>query len=109
MTAPKPKGHFRRVERRKTDLSATLELGATQTRVRLSDLGLGGAAVSCELCPAVGAGATLAIEAQSLWDPLRLRGEVAWATSTCFGLRFVDVGDEAAGALLDLLAADEFE
>lgn len=109
MTAPKPKGHFRRLERRETDLAATLEVAATKRRVHLSDLGLGGAGVACDLHPAIGASVTLAIEAQSLWDPLRIRGEVAWASATRFGVRFLEVEGEAAGAILDLLAPDEFE
>ncbi len=109
MTASKPMGHFRRLERRPTDLVARLEIGATRTRVRLADLGLGGAAVHCDLRPALGAGVTLAIDAPSLWEPLSLRGEVAWTSPTRVGVRFVDVGDDTAGAVLDLLAPDDFE
>ncbi|MCC6646810.1 MAG: PilZ domain-containing protein [Polyangiaceae bacterium] len=109
MTAETSKRHFRRLERRGTDLPATVELGVKTARVRLHDLGLGGAGVDCDLCPALGAAVTLAVEAQSLWDPLLLRGEVAWSAPTRFGVRFVDMNADAAGAVLDLVAPDDFE
>ena len=109
MTTPKPKGHFRRFERRETDLGATMDLAGTKRRVSLRDVGLGGAGVTSDLQPPIGAGLTLAIEAQSLWDPLRIRAEVVWASAARFGVRFVDIGDDAAGAILDVVSPDEFE
>lgn len=109
MTTPKPKGHFRRFERRDTDLAAMLDLAGDKRRVKLRDVGLGGAGVISNLQPSVGAGLTLAIEAQSLWDPLTLRAEVVWVSTTRFGVRFVEVGDDAAGAILDVVSPDEFE
>lgn len=109
MTTPKPKGHFRRFERRETDLGAMLDLAGTKRRVKLRDVGLGGAGVWSDLHPSLGAGLTLAVEAQSLWDPLRIRAEVMWASPTRFGVRFVDLGDDAAGAILDVVSPDDFE
>jgi hypothetical protein len=120
--------HFRAHARRRVDLGALLrgaggdaatESTRAQAEVRIRDLGLGGACL--ELAETGGVPldreSPIAIEvvAPSLWDPLRLRGKVAWlrrggpGRSTRVGMRFEHRDASALYALYQLLSAYVFD
>ena len=92
--------HFRAHLRTPVDLPVAMtgERARGGRRGRLVDLGLGGAQVELERSaesppPELDDALLLEIEAPTLWDPLSLRGRVAWvrslpSTKVRFGVRF---------------------
>ena len=123
---PLPPDYFRAHARRRTDLQAVLRdhSGALAHGARITDLGLGGACVELSdgIGELLGAGAfdldtsvTLEVTAPSLWDPLSLRGKVAWIRSpaagapTRAGVRFEHRDASALYALFQLLGAHGYE
>ena len=120
--AARVRDHYRAHARRKVNLLAGLYLpvidGRRGIQVRIRDLGLGGAGLevldsSVALRPDTNA--TLEVTAPSLWDPLVLRGRVAWARpsrdpqSTKLGLRFEHTEHGGLYALFQLLGAQTFD
>lgn len=125
--------HFRVHGRRRVDLSATLRdrQTAEEESVRVRDLGLGGACV--ELPEARGsfdpggtdpglagileldAMVTVELTAPTLWDPLPLRGKVAWirrgtaGKPARAGIRFEHHDAGALFALYEVLASAGFD
>jgi hypothetical protein len=115
--------HFRAHARRRVDLDATLrgrDAGFTHA-ARVRDLGLGGACLEIgdpaqpEGRPAAGvereAAVTIEVMAPTLWDPLTLRGRVAWVRRgvagrpTRAGIRFEHRDPSSLYALFQLLGA----
>ena len=85
--------------------------------VRVRDLGLGGAGLELPDAPALEAQApiTLEVTAPTLWDPLILRGTVAWLRRGAAGkpmrtgVRFEHHDAAALYALYQMLDAHVFE
>ena len=114
--------HYRAHARRKVNLLAGLYLPFTEGKrgiqVRIRDLGLGGAGVEV-LDPMAAMRAdtsvTLEVTAPSLWDPLVLRGRVAWVrpgrdpVNTKLGIRFEHTEHGGLYALFQLLGAHTFD
>jgi hypothetical protein len=111
-----PLTHFRALSRHLVSLSGSLsDPGASWSRTaQVVDLGLGGACLELLDAPPPGEAVELAIEAPHLWDPLTLRGEIAWtraATSTDAaraGIRFAHGSSASLRALTELLEAGAF-
>lgn len=128
--------HFRAYARRRVDLGATLRdrQTADEQPVRVRDLGLGGACI--ELADArpgdaaagwpsstprpgttveLDAAVSLEVTAPTLWDPLPLRGTIAWirrggaGKPTRAGVRFEHHDAAALYALHHLLGAHIFD
>lgn len=113
--------HFRAHGRRRVELRATLRDRARTLacRVALRDLGLGGASIEIRGLDLGSAGeltrgtaVSLEIMAPTLWDPLVLRGRIAWAVAEPDRLR-AGIGFEhrdpaAAFALFQLLGAQDY-
>ena len=131
--------HFRAHGRQRVALAATLRSGDDETtvtldeggRARIRDIGLGGACVELARVTAEGqppqsprppapaflrAEAPIIIEVTSptLWDPLVLRGRVAWlrgvrgAEPARFGVRFEHADQGGLFALFQLLGVHTF-
>jgi PilZ domain len=115
--------HFRAHARRRVDLGATLRdrQSTEEHGVRIRDLGLGGAGIELsEAQLASGqidaeAPITLEVATPNLWDPLSLRGKVAWirrgvaGRPTRAGIRFEHHDAGALYALYQLLGARGFD
>lgn len=119
--------HFRAHGRRRVSLAATLRrpLGDAAgnrrpegERVRIRDIGLGGACVeaqSFEQPLRLEAQVVLEVTAPTLWDPLVLRGRVAWLRQgradepSRFGVRFDHAEQGGLFALFHLLGASTFD
>ncbi len=121
--------HFRAHGRRRVSLAATLRRPGADSRgdslrptpgesVRIRDIGLGGACVEAsQIEPPLRAEATLLLEvtAPTLWDPLTLRGRVAWlkvgrpGEPTRFGIRFDHAEQVGLFALFHLLGAHAYD
>lgn len=121
-----PSDYFRAHARRRTDLRAVLRdgSGALAHGARIKDLGLGGACVELSegVAELMGGGGfepessvTLEVTAPSLWDPLTLRGKVAWirhssaGRPTRAGVRFEHRDAGALYALFQLLGTHGYE
>lgn len=121
-----PSDYFRAHSRRRTDLRAVLRdhTGALAHGAQIKNLGLGGACVElsggvADLMSRGGfdleASVTLEVTAPSLWDPLTLRGKVAWirhaspGSPTRAGLRFEHRDAGALYALFQLLGTHGYE
>jgi hypothetical protein len=78
-----------------------------QRQAQVQDVGLGGACVVVDEPLAAGDAVTLSFTAPTLWDPLLLRGRVAWvgATSRRAGVAFEHRAADAAFALYELIAS----
>lgn len=122
--------HFRAHSRRRVDLPAVLrDRGGTSAQgAKVRNLGLGGALVEvAEPNESGGAGAgleldlqpdgavTLEVTAPTLWDPLTLRGRVAWVRrgqpggATHAGVRFEHRDAGSLYALFQLLGAHAYD
>lgn len=111
--------HFRAHARRRVDLGATLYVSAQNRSqdVRIRNLGLGGACIEVPEGRQGGVTGldleelvTVQITAPTLWDPLPLRGKVAWVRRAGqdrrlrAGVRFEHRDESAIYALFQLLA-----
>lgn len=107
---------FRAHDRRKAGLSASIAHPLAGWRVdgRVHDLGLGGAALDVSEIVEPGDRLTLEMMAPTLWDPLHIRGRVAWAkaspkgTGVRCGIAFEHVDPPSLFALVELLSTLEF-
>lgn len=115
-----PRDHFRAHGRRPVALDATLLIrgvAGTSTDVQIRDLGLGGArlevAADAGHALAVDTAVTLEVVTPTLWDPLVLRGRVAWSRpgvgAHLIGVRFEHRDGSAVFALFQLVGAQAFE
>jgi hypothetical protein len=117
--------HFRAHGRRRVDLGATLVVRAHSAveggpqGVRIRNLGLGGACVELrdremDQVP-VETAVTIEVTAPTLWDPLTLRGRVAWVRRATpgrparAGIRFEHRESAALYALFQLLGAHAYD
>jgi hypothetical protein len=114
--------HFRTHARRRVELRATVRSrdGGLQ-EVTIRDLGLGGACVEVVDTPRptvpLEREATLVLEVitPSLWDPLTVRGKIAWirrgsaGRPARAGIRFEHRESAAVFALFQLLATQAFD
>jgi len=115
--------HFRAHARYPVELSATLKprSGGSSQAVRIQDLGLGGAGLEIvepapifDALPEREAPILLEITIASLWDPIRLRGRIAWLRrgvadrATRAGLRFEHREPTTIHAILLLLGNSSF-
>lgn len=115
--------HFRAYGRRRVDVEAAMRAHeeAVSRPARVRDLGLGGACVElpgAALDPeggglAPGVLVTLEIVTPTRWDPILLRGAIAWARrdgdAGRAGIRFEHDDSAALFALLQLLGAHAAE
>ena len=116
--------HFRAHGRKAVNLAASLcdELRSFEEEARIKNLGLGGACVELGARstaePHVGrpdALVLLEVIAPSLWDPLILRGRVAWTRRAApqqpmrVGLRFEHREQGSLFALFQLLGTQAFD
>jgi hypothetical protein len=116
--------HFRAHGRRNVNLAASVrdETRSLEEEARIRNLGLGGACV--ELPPSspleaalfrVDTPIILEVMAPSLWDPLVLRGRVAWSRKAMTdrparaGVRFEHPEQGSLFALFQLLGAQVFD
>jgi hypothetical protein len=78
-----------------------------QRQAQVQNVGLGGACVIVDEPLAAGDAVTLSFTAPTLWDPLLLRGRVAWVAgpSRRAGVAFEHRAADAAFALYELIAA----
>jgi len=86
----------------------------TRPRVRVVNLGLGGACIETLEPMAIGAVVTLEIVAPTLWDPLVLSGRVVWSrgdrgSRPRAGLAFEHKDAARAFALFELLGAHAYD
>ena len=121
--------HFRVHGRRRVSLTATLRRPGAESRgssvppiggesVRIRDIGLGGACVDASQSdPPLRTEAIVLLEvtAPTLWDPLTLRGRIAWlkvgrpGEPTRFGVRFDHAEQVGLFALFHLLGAHAYD
>ena len=84
-----------------------------QAQVAVENIGLGGARIRVENALEVGDVLTLSLTAATLWDPLVLRGRVAWvaasATSRAAGVAFEHKATDAVFALYELIVTLGYE
>jgi hypothetical protein len=116
--------HFRAHGRKNVNLPASLrdEAGSVDEEARIRNLGLGGACV--ELMPLAVAesvllrldsAVVLEVTAPSLWDPLLVRGRVAWLKRSTpergarLGLRFEHQEEGNLFALFQLLGTQAYD
>lgn len=116
--------HFRAHGRKNVNLPAAVrdELRSVEEEARIRNLGLGGACV--ELAPRspleaqllrLDAAILLEVVAPSLWDPLVLRGRIAWLRRSAgdrparMGLRFEHQEEGSLFALFQLLGAQAYD
>jgi PilZ domain len=77
-----------------------------QRQAQVHNVGLGGACVVVDEPLASGDAVTLSFTAPTLWDPLLLRGRVAWvAESRRAGVAFEHRAADAAFALYELISS----
>lgn len=108
-----PRDHFRRHERRLVKIPGMLRdrSGGFGWRVQVADLGLGGAGVEAGAVEAVLPGHPIVLEivAPTLWDPLTVRGSVAWiAPSGRLGVRFDYDDSDLVVAVFEVLGVEGF-
>lgn len=116
--------HFRAHGRKSVSLPATLrdERETIEYEARIKNLGLGGAYVELsdgaeaeQTMLRLDASVVLEVTAPSLWDPLILRGRVAWLRRSSgdkparFGVRFEHQEEGTLFALFQLLGTQVFE
>jgi hypothetical protein len=115
--------HFRAHGRRRVSLTATLRRASAEGKgageaVRIRDIGLGGACVEAVLGEPplrLEASVVLEVVAPTLWDPLVLRGRVAWlrpgrtGEASRFGVRFDHAEQGGVFALFHLLGANTYD
>jgi Tfp pilus assembly protein PilZ len=87
-----------------------------QQTVAIENIGLGGARVVVENALALGDGVSLSFTAPTLWDPLVLRGRVAWVAplanasgSRAAGVAFEHKSTDAVFALYELIVTLGYE
>jgi hypothetical protein len=101
--------HFRAYPRRASAMSVALRVEGREERVRLVDIGLGGAGV-VPLSPLpTDAHLFVVLHAPNRWDPLVLRARVSWVKEGRAGLAFEGHDDAEVYALYELLAAHVFD
>ena len=109
--------HFRADARRTVALSATVrdEAGRFAWRARVCDLGLGGAGLELVDAAAAGQRIVLEIAVPTRWDPLIVRGVIAWVRAGSgrepwrVGVRFAFEDGAAAWGLWDVLGAEVYD
>lgn len=102
--------HFRSSARFPVNLTATLGTGRVEPQeASVVDLGLGGACLEVGEPPPTGSELVVVVSAPMLWEPLELRGEVAWRGpgasrgTSRIGVRFEHESPVVVGRLFDLL------
>lgn len=101
--------HFRAHARYPVRTEASLRLAGAVSRVRLVDLGIGGAGVALEGELPIGGTIDVLLNAPNRWDPLVFRARVAWCDAGRAGLSFEHRSERDAGALWELLDAATFD
>ena len=114
--------YFRAHGRRRVDLAAMLRdrTGNVAQGVRIKNLGLGGACVEIsEALQSAGldleSSVTIEVTAPTLWDPLALRGKIAWVRrgaqgrTVRAGVRFEHREASALFALFQLLSVHAYD
>jgi hypothetical protein len=87
---------------------ASLRLAGAVSKVRLVDLGIGGAGVTLDGELPVGGTIDVLLNAPNRWDPLVFRARVAWCGQGRAGLAFEHRSERDAAALWELLDATSF-
>ncbi|MEZ4221264.1 MAG: PilZ domain-containing protein [Polyangiaceae bacterium] len=103
--------HFRAFERHSVVLAGLLSapsLGLSE-RVRILDLGLGGARVTTERRFSTGLSVELRVQAPDRWEPLALAARVAWVSEGEAGLSFEHRSGGTVAGLLGLLGREGYE
>ena len=109
--------HFRAQARKPVSLVGALRPASIHVAwnrdVHVLDLGLGGACVEMSTAVPDGTAVELVIETPHLWDPLTLRGAIAWqltleAGGARLGVRFDHATSSSVRALTELLEAEAF-
>ena len=109
--------HFRAQARKPVSLVGALRPAAIDVvwnrDVRVVDLGLGGACVEMSNSIPIGTAVELVIDTPHLWDPLTLRGAVAWELTleeggARLGVRFDHATGGSVRALTEFLEAEAF-
>jgi hypothetical protein len=109
--------HYRTHERRPVRLGATVRQrdGEWAASALVVDLSLGGACVELRERVQTGLAVVIEIVAPTLWDPLVMRGTVAWVKPAAgrmpsrAGVRFVVDDPPQLFALFEVLAAHAYE
>lgn len=96
---------FRAHARRAVRLRALLTHIATgwQGHVDVRDLGLGGAGIGMDEVLPVGDDVSLIFSAPTLWEPLVVRGKIAWTLDGRAGVAFEHKSAQAIFALFELV------
>lgn len=99
--------HFRRSERASVLLRAELRKGSRDAVLtksgHISDLSVGGAYIESDSPPSMGERLWVRIVAPTAWEPLELQAEVRWIEAGGFGVRFSQMTQADAAALLALV------
>ena len=109
--------HFRAEARRVVALAAVVrdESSRFVWRARVRDLGLGGAGLELAEAAAAGQRVVLEIAVPTRWDPLVVRGVIAWVRQGegrepwRAGVRFAFDDTSAAWTLWDVLGAEAYD
>ena len=101
--------HFRAFPRRASRIAVVAKLAAGEARVRLIDIGLGGAGVQSGEVLELGARLDLVLQVPNRWDPLVLPARVAWSNGKRAGLAFEHRDDADVYALYELLGTQVFD
>jgi len=112
MAEPQKRDHFRAYPRRASGMTVALRVDSRdgrEQRVRLVDIGLGGAGVVLPSPLPIGARTFVVLHAPNRWDPLVLRAKVTWTKDGRAGLAFEEHDDGEVYALYELLAAHVFD
>lgn len=109
-----PPRRFRAFARREVNLPATLTVGPAGAHdARLVNIGLGGACVETRGALTAGSTAMLEVTTPNLWEPLLLRGTIAWVRGTndghvLLGMRFEHERSALTG-LVEFLGASRYD
>jgi Tfp pilus assembly protein PilZ len=112
---PAPLAPFRAHERKAVRIASlvTHTQAGWQEQAAVENIGLGGACIRVENPLALGDIVTLSLTAPTLWDPLVLRGRVAWvgpsAAPRAAGVAFEHKATDAVFALYELIVTLGYE
>ena len=102
------RAHFRAYPRRESTTTIGVRSDRGEQRLRLRDVGLGGAGLEGgEL--EIGAQVEVVFTAPNRWDPLVIRGRVAWARGARSGVAFDGTAERELYALFEMLGTQVFD
>ncbi len=100
-----PPSHFRAQARRKVGFVASLASAqdSSDVKVRVVDIGLGGARIEPRTNVFVGDRVVLTVTVPEFWEPLVLTARVAWTSRDATGVMFLHEEDAGLGKVFEIL------